>query len=733
MELHFGYEDYYKQNSWTPLQVIIRNGGKNLEGTLTASVISTGGAEHIYSVDVNSPSASVKLYTIYLYINQYISQVEVQLKNHKGKTILKRIYENPKNLDNQKDILLLSLSTRPANLISGNFGSSTIYNARLDPSLAPEYWQAYDSIDLLALADPSIILQESQQKALLNWIKNGGILLIPSGSKGIALKNTFWQSLLPVKLNNLVQLNDLGEFEDYYETNKVNIEEKYVILNSTPKADAHTLFRYRNYPLVVEQNMGRGKIVFTAFDVEGYYGEAINNFLKELLTTKGKFHNHNQQTLYNALINSVGNLPSLNPPSFGLISLFLLGYIIIIGPLNYIILKKKKKLELAWITIPIIVIVFSALAYTFAYSIKGGKLLLNEYTYAYIPRGGGTVEVHSFWGLFSPKKTHYDISLPHKESAITSLYSVYGGGTSAKTLHIHQDEKMSIKNLPINMWSLFAFQTWTLIDIPDGVKSDLRVENNRLIGILENKTSYNWENCLLVWGNNIYRITQPLKAGKKEEISIDITSKEDWYAISGNWNSAWDYTTQETMKEILSMFYNNSGDMLHLNGKGAPMLIGWTNKSLIGSPLKKQIADKKIMTVLAQELAPPKIIDKITLPANTLDTQMLEYNANSFYYSYDQLYMSNGYLTQQYTLPKEYNDYNIEKIIFNFAQTQNAKALLYNWRKNEWVYYDNYINLKPSNYIHPKQNTIWVKIESSSSTNSEISKLNIELVVNNAN
>src|SRR5206468_4430200 len=61
--------------------------------------------------------------------------------------------------------------------------------------------------------------------------------------------------------------------------------------------------------------------------------------------------------------------------SFGWVALFILIYILIVGPIDYFFLKKVvKRLELTWITFPAVVLGISAIAYFTAYWLKGNEL-----------------------------------------------------------------------------------------------------------------------------------------------------------------------------------------------------------------------------------------------------------------------------------------------------------------------------------------------------------------------
>src|SRR5207253_9954374 len=77
-----------------------------------------------------------------------------------------------------------------------------------------------------------------------------------------------------------------------------------------------------------------------------------------------------QQTLDNFDVNVV---------PFGYVALFIILYILVVGPLDYFILKHVfHKLEWTWITFPTVVLTVSVAAYFTAYALKGHDLEINK-------------------------------------------------------------------------------------------------------------------------------------------------------------------------------------------------------------------------------------------------------------------------------------------------------------------------------------------------------------------
>ena len=112
------------------------------------------------------------------------------------------------------------------------------------------------------------------------------------------------------------------------------------------------------------------------------------------------------------IVNAVYQLASLALPPIGGLIAILGGYIVLIGPLNYLILKRLDRRELAWITMPVLIVVFAVSAYGFGTALRGTDLIVNEVA---IVRGApgateGTAQV--YLGIFSPSRATYQVQVP---------------------------------------------------------------------------------------------------------------------------------------------------------------------------------------------------------------------------------------------------------------------------------------------------------------------------------
>ncbi len=97
-----------------------------------------------------------------------------------------------------------------------------------------------------------------------------------------------------------------------------------------------------------------------------------NNFNANVM--RGDFPND----LSTELVNHLDNF-DVRIIEFGYVALFIVLYILVVGPLDFVLLKYVfKRLEWTWITFPTVVLAVSVIAYFAAYALKGRDLKINK-------------------------------------------------------------------------------------------------------------------------------------------------------------------------------------------------------------------------------------------------------------------------------------------------------------------------------------------------------------------
>ena len=98
--------------------------------------------------------------------------------------------------------------------------------------------------------------------------------------------------------------------------------------------------------------------------------------------------------------------------SFGWIAMLIVLYILLIGPVEYYFLKRVfGRLELTWITFPIIVLTVSAAAYFSADAVKGRELKVNKVDVVDVDPASGRIYGTTWFTVFSPRIDNYSIGV----------------------------------------------------------------------------------------------------------------------------------------------------------------------------------------------------------------------------------------------------------------------------------------------------------------------------------
>jgi hypothetical protein len=110
--------------------------------------------------------------------------------------------------------------------------------------------------------------------------------------------------------------------------------------------------------------------------------------------------------------NAVSTLPNIGLPSAWWVAGFLGLYVIAIGPANFFLLRRLKKRELAWLSIPVLVMLFSSLAFLVGRSLSGGQPILNRLAVVQVWPETGQARVNGLLGVFSPDRDTYQLEIP---------------------------------------------------------------------------------------------------------------------------------------------------------------------------------------------------------------------------------------------------------------------------------------------------------------------------------
>jgi hypothetical protein len=262
-----GFSDTFRPGHWTPLAVTVTNRGADFSGELEVQVTGDDalrGRElvtyHRRALELNREARKTQHFVVH---PQGLSYPLVIRVRSGGQELARTEVELRTRFAAQRLLLVLSRNAGLDHLNDGAAeGLRVLYP---HPELLPRHWRGYDAVAAVVLHGVSLErLSTSQYEALHKWIAQGGILAVSGGADYALLRTSRLAALLPGVPQGMTPL-DAGELQRAFSDS----------LDSSQAVHVNRLGAFRGrvrlaageVPLIVEREIGHGRIVYLTFDV----------------------------------------------------------------------------------------------------------------------------------------------------------------------------------------------------------------------------------------------------------------------------------------------------------------------------------------------------------------------------------------------------------------------------------------------------------------------------------
>jgi hypothetical protein len=201
---------------------------------------------------------------------------------------------------------------------------------------------------------------------------------------------------------------------------------------------------------------------------------------------------------------ALANLPSLAVPPAELLLAVIVGYILLIGPVTYLVLRRLDRRELAWIVAPVLVIVFSAVSYGIGASMKGSQIIVNQIAVVRSSTDGTSASVSTYAGIFSPTRATYDLTV--RGEALLSALLVNAidpalGGQQVVNYATEQGEPAHLRGLAVSVFGLQAVRADAVIPYAPSLRVSWAVTAANLEGRATNDGTARMEDVAVISQN----------------------------------------------------------------------------------------------------------------------------------------------------------------------------------------------------------------------------------------
>ena len=467
----------------------------------------------------------------------------------------------------------------------GQPSAGKVYLGHKLPRMVPWDWTGFVPLDLLILYDPDWgLFQEQQLKAIVEWVSNGGRLLLVLGSHPLSGANPLAQ-FLPFELQDVKQVaitqgilqqwnltHDEPETVSawplvpksaarYYDAATYDMNE---CLFATGYAGFGRVSVLAFDPATMSQGQAAGSGLFWVSCIKTILGDDPaqswsgrsrrlqsshmartieysgdpDKSLRSNSPNQGRFEVGQAHGANNAVMEYL--YKGIKPLSIWWVILLLTMLAVLLGPVDYKLLKRKDRLPLTWVTCTFWIALFTVGAYYGVQAIRGGDLELRVVSVIDGIEGDDHAWSTDYCGLFAPYSDDYRLSgLQENQwwSGISptqqSIYQ-YNREVAGRRIYCFQHDGGNIPySLPINIWTIQCLLNESPVEkLP--FSAEVRPDGEEFVVNIKNDADSPIKNAYVLVDNERGVDLGPVPAGEAREFRRKSRAMRLWDSYDQN-------------------------------------------------------------------------------------------------------------------------------------------------------------------------------------------------------
>ena len=378
MEATAMLDGHARIGSWMAIDVHVRNDGPPIIGELRLDGGVQGKTR--FGTPVDLPTQSEKSYRLYAQPPAFGRELTIDLiEGDSTIASTKAAFA----VHEAQQLIIGVVAERPGEIVGGldllpNQNAVAPLVIGLTVADLPDRVEAWSAIDRLIWQDTdSTTLTTEQLEAMRGWIAGGGRLIIVGGTAGPSSLSAFSDDILPYRPEATTDVAPaslqglLGELPD----DAADLPALAGVAGgrTSPGRQRRPGRSPPSAPTAAAPSPIVGFDPTIGWLAESSAGEGLWRRLLPARSSGGPVVGDDSQ-----IVSAASQLPTLAlPPIGGLIAL-LGAYILLIGPINYLVLKRLDRREWAWVTMPALIVVFAVASYGIGSFLRGSEVIVNE-------------------------------------------------------------------------------------------------------------------------------------------------------------------------------------------------------------------------------------------------------------------------------------------------------------------------------------------------------------------
>lgn len=595
-----------KEGKTTGIEIAITNNGEDFSGKV--QVIQNGyDVKNVEEVEVLIAGGESKTVILPVGAANRSTEITLVVTDEEDKVILEKGITLSLTISTNALIGVFSEDATNLSYFSNAFATMV----PMSETTFPAETGALDTYDVIIINNYDTSKLSSQQyETLKTWVRKGGTLVIGTGENSTKTLAAFQDDFIAgtykttklvatslglsadeIKTISQFQYTDIGEPGDFHtsasavrnikilteeeivtkqaqateeETGTVPIIEKECLDLMVTGADL--CLQEGSQPLLQRKEEGKGVIEVFGIDlgldntVWSTLGNQLQKIVYSCMATERKLDMLRILDGYFGVggIGALSDGDISNIPKTSKFFLLIVIYLIIVGPVLYLLLKKYGKRDYLWGAIPIVAVLFTILITSVGGGNKYRKASVSYVEYVYLSESNTVVDTVQL-SITTPKSKDYNFELSNGyvgEQTDSWVYDyVWGGDNSYATTTIGNSsgEKEQIYIDSATAFGNYTFGALRIKTQDTPYESTVDYDNsNNLTGMFTNHSGFNLSNCAILSSDKIYVL------GKVDEgESVDAsTAVKSYHYGDIYWNDG--------MEQLIGSTYDMAGRMERL-------------------------------------------------------------------------------------------------------------------------------------------------------------------------
>lgn len=563
LDLQMGFDNSYIVEKVAPMTATLTNNGEAFQGEFQVKVYTYENTDSgfqkyaLYSQKMELPEGATKQVSMELGLNTVRRFMEVSLVDEGGNVVFQK--HVPVDALSPETVAVGVLSEQPAQVqyLAGMNLSEKTSVFFLDRDTFPESQSVMENFAVLIIDDfDTATLGDAQKKALKNWVDNGGLLVLGTGVQGQKVLSGL--DFVDVSLNGTQSVSGISAPDG----TALSLSAPLTVAGISAEK-ASVKWEANGTPLTSLMPYGGGYVLLNHFAL----GLApFANMPQQTAVLKGlcsglydaEGENAGAE-ITNQLRYAANSFPSVTGSSIVVIFLAVGIYIVLAGPVMYLVLKKKDRRELGWITIPVLSVVFFGVVFLLAGRSTYHNGMISTKAIVEMEEGSSVGEAQIAMAMKVPGNgdvtLESELPIPVQPQLDNGWYDG-NGKTEEIDYKVTTGDGTNIVFYDNMAWETNYVSASTTLKLGGSVTSNVAFDGEKVVGTVTNGTSVNFMDAYLKL-DYVYIPLGELPAGETIDVSYDL-STEDVHSrygermtnlITGDGTTVWDQVQNGTIAE----------------------------------------------------------------------------------------------------------------------------------------------------------------------------------------